>query len=138
YLGTISNPQGQLLNPVPLSEISPWMIEATVSTEDNSFWKNPGVNPTGLIRAAWENYTGGGIGTGTGGSSITQQLVKNVYLSTECEVIDGIETCVAPRTLERKLKEIAYAFELEQDATKEQILEWYLNSISYADRYVGV
>ena len=138
YLGTISNPQGQLINPVPLSEISPWMIEATVSTEDNSFWKNPGVNPTGLIRAAWENYAGGGIGTGTGGSSITQQLVKNVYLSTDCEIIDGVETCVAPRTLERKLKEIAYAFELEQDATKEQILEWYLNSISYADRFVGV
>ncbi|MCK9518885.1 MAG: transglycosylase domain-containing protein [Dehalococcoidia bacterium] len=138
YLGAIFNPQGQLLNPIPLAEMSPWMIEATVSTEDNSFWTNPGVNPTGLIRAAWENYAGGGIGSGTGGSSITQQLVKNIYLSTDCEVVDGTKVCIAPRTLDRKLKEIAYAFELEQDAPKEQILEWYLNSISYADRYVGI
>ena len=137
-LGTLDNPTGQLVNPVPLSEISPALIQATVSTEDNSFYSHNGVNFKGLIRAAWENYTGGGVGSGTGGSSITQQLVKNVYLSSDCSMVDGARVCVAPRTLERKFREIAYALQLEQDATKEQILEWYLNSISYADRYVGI
>lgn len=137
-LGTISNPHAPLANPVPLEQISPWMQEATVSTEDNTFWKNPGVNPAGLLRAVRENYAGGGIGSGSGGSSITQQLVKNVYLTNDCEEVNGTRVCVAPRTLERKLKEIAYSFELEQEADKTQILNWYLNSISYADRYVGV
>ncbi|MFN8507397.1 MAG: transglycosylase domain-containing protein [Dehalococcoidia bacterium] len=137
-LGTISNPHAPLANPVPLDRISPWMQEATVSTEDNSFWTNPGVNPGGLFRAVRENYAGGGIGSGSGGSSITQQLVKNVYLTNDCEEVNGTRVCVAPRTLERKLKEIAYSFELEREADKHQILNWYLNSISYADRYVGV
>lgn len=138
-LGALPNPDAQLLDPVPLSAISSNMVDATVSTEDNSFWDNPGINFRGLVRAAWENYAEGGIGKGSGGSSITQQLIKNVYLSDDCHVdADGMESCVAPRTLERKLREIAYAIELEQDATKEQILEWYLNQTSYADRYVGV
>ncbi|MGE5596704.1 MAG: transglycosylase domain-containing protein [Hyphomicrobiales bacterium] len=138
YLGSLDNPQGQLLHPVQLDQISPYMVQATVSTEDNTFWENPGVNPKGILRAAWENYVGGGIGTGSGGSSITQQLIKTVYLTTDCEIVDGTRVCTAPRTLDRKLKEIAYSFELERDADKSQIIEWYLNSISYADRYVGV
>ncbi|HEX6031600.1 MAG TPA: biosynthetic peptidoglycan transglycosylase, partial [Tepidiformaceae bacterium] len=138
YLGTLPNPQSQLLNPVPLADISPWMVEATISTEDNGFWENPGVEPKSLLRAAYENYVGGGIGSGTGGSTLTQQLVKNVYLSDECVLVDGVKSCVAPRTLERKIKEIAFAMELEQDYSKPQILEWYLNQISYADRYVGI
>ncbi|HEX6030602.1 MAG TPA: transglycosylase domain-containing protein, partial [Tepidiformaceae bacterium] len=79
-LGALTNPDAQLLEPVPLDEISPHMIDATVSTEDNSFWDNPGVNVTGLARAAYENYVGGEFGSGTGGSSITQQLIKNVYI----------------------------------------------------------
>lgn len=137
-LGTLPNPDAQLLDPVPLEAISQNMVDATVSTEDNSFWSNPGINFRGLVRAAWENYTGD-FGEGSGGSSITQQLIKNVYLSDECHTDDtGREVCVAPRTVERKLKEIAYALELEQDVTKEQIMQWYLNQTSYADRYVGV
>ncbi|MCK9520864.1 MAG: transglycosylase domain-containing protein, partial [Dehalococcoidia bacterium] len=79
-LGSLPNADAQLLNPVKLEDISKWVLEATVSTEDNSFWDNPGINYRGLFRAAWENYAGGGIGTGTGGSSITQQLIKNVYI----------------------------------------------------------
>jgi membrane peptidoglycan carboxypeptidase len=137
-LGPLSNPNSQLLNPIPLENISTWMIEATISTEDNGFWSNPGVEPKSLVRAAYENYVGGGIGSGTGGSTLTQQLVKNVYLSDDCVLVDGVRSCVAPRTLSRKLKEIAFAMELERDYSKEQILGWYLNQISYADRYVGV
>ena len=135
-LGVLNNPNQQLLRPVELSEISQKLIDATVSTEDNSFWSHPGVNFRGLARAAWENYVGGGIGTGTGGSSITQQLIKNVYICGSFTELD--DPCVAERTLDRKLREIAYAVELENDYDKEQILTWYLNQISYADRYVGV
>lgn len=135
-LGVLTNPAQQLLHPVALDDISQSMIDATVSTEDNAFWTHPGVNYRGLARAAWENYLGGGIGTGTGGSSITQQLIKNVYICGS--FTDPDDPCVAERTVDRKLREIAYAIELEQDYTKEQILTWYLNQISYADRYVGV
>jgi membrane peptidoglycan carboxypeptidase len=135
-LGVLTNPAQQLLHPVALEDISQSMIDATVSTEDNDFWTHPGVNYRGLARAAWENYVGGGIGTGTGGSSITQQLIKNVYICGS--FTDPDDPCVAERTVDRKLREIAYAIELEQDYTKDQILTWYLNQISYADRYVGV
>ncbi len=135
-LGVLNNPNQRLLQSVELSEISQGMIDATVSTEDNSFWTHPGVNYRGLGRAAWENYVGGGIGSGTGGSSITQQLIKNVYICGSFTDLD--DPCVAERTLDRKLREIAYAIELENDYDKEQILTWYLNQISYADRYVGV
>lgn len=136
-LGVLPNPDAQLLAPVPLSEISEWMVEATVSTEDNSFWTHPGVNFRGLLRAAWENYVVGEFGSGSGGSSITQQLVKNVYICPQ--VGQGDERCIAPeRTLDRKLREIAFAIELERDYTKEQILQWYLNQISYGGQYVGV
>tara|TARA_B100001123_G_scaffold377407_1_gene444853 strand:+ start:7647 stop:10640 length:2994 start_codon:yes stop_codon:yes gene_type:complete len=135
-LGVLTNPNQQLLHPVKLEDISQSMIDATVSTEDNDFWTHPGVNYRGLARAAWENYIGGSIGSGTGGSSITQQLIKNVYICGSLTDLDN--PCVAERTLDRKLREIAYAIELEQDYGKEQILTWYLNQISYADRYVGV
>ena len=135
-LGVLTNPTQRLLHPVALEDISRSMIDATVSTEDNAFWTHPGVNYRGLARAAWENYVGGGIGSGTGGSSITQQLIKNVYICGS--FTDPDDPCVAERTLDRKLREIAYAIELEQDYDKEQILTWYLNQISYADRYVGV
>ena len=135
-LGALTNPDAQLLEPVPLENISEHMINATVSTEDNSFWDNPGVNITGLARAAYENYITNEFGGGTGGSSITQQLIKNVYI---CPSIgEGSKECVAERTLKRKLKEIAFALELEQDYSKQEILQLYLNQISYADRYIGV
>jgi membrane peptidoglycan carboxypeptidase len=135
-LGSLTNPDAQLLEPVPLGEISPHLVNATISTEDNEFWDHPGVNITGLMRAGWEYVNERETGGGTGGSSITQQLIKNVYI---CPSIgEGSRDCVAERTVRRKLKEIAFAMELEQDYSKEEILTWYLNQISYADRYIGV
>ena len=76
------DPLGGLKEPVPLSEMSPYIIAATVATEDASFYGNPGVNFRGLARAAMENLTpfGPGFLEGSGGSSITQQLVKNIYI----------------------------------------------------------
>jgi membrane peptidoglycan carboxypeptidase len=138
-LGQLSNPDAQLLQPVQLADISHWMIEATISTEDNGYYNHPGFSWKGLLRAAKERYIDKQEDTGTGGSSITQQLVKNIYICPSIVQSDE-KVCTegAERTIQRKLKEIAYAIEMEQDYTKDQILEYYLNSISYADRYIGV
>ena len=72
-----------LRRPVPLSDVSRYLIDATIATEDSSFYSNPGVNIKGLMRAAYENFFPGqpGFLKGSGGSSITQQLVKNIYIS---------------------------------------------------------
>ncbi|MEO6044206.1 MAG: transglycosylase domain-containing protein [Tepidiformaceae bacterium] len=137
-LGALTNFEAPLIEPIPLKEISPYLVAATISTEDNSFYEHPGVDPKGVLRAAWDNYVGGGVGSGVGGSTITQQLIKNVYLSDDCQVVEGRRTCVAPRTLDRKLKEVVFALKAERGYTKEALLGWYLNSISYADRYVGI
>ena len=137
-LGILTNANAQLLDPVPLAQISPNMINATVSTEDNGFWEHEGISYLGVLRAAYENYFRDTIAPGR--STIPQQLIKNVYICPSVGVAIGgqVEECIAPRTVDRKLREIVYAMELDGDYEKEQILEWYLNQISYADRYVGV
>ncbi len=120
--------------PVRLHGVSQYLIDATVATEDASFWTNQGINARGLLRAAWENF---GVGSsdflgGSGGSSITQQLVKNVLIPPEER---------SGRTLDRvrgKLKETILAVELTNEYGKEQILEWYLNSIFYGNFSYGI
>jgi len=137
-LGNLANPDAQLLDPVPITKISPYLIQATISTEDNSFETNPGINVTGFLRAGFEYVlSGGNTSSGTGGSSITQQLVKNVYI---CPNVGSAQTicAAAPRTVTRKLKEIVLSLELTKHYTKDEILGWYLNQISYADRYIGI
>jgi membrane peptidoglycan carboxypeptidase len=123
---------GGLKNPVPLTEISPWLIAATIATEDSSFYNNPGVNFRGLARAGMENLTpfGPGFLEGSGGSSITQQLVKNVYIQRDAQGL-------APRTVERKIKETVIALELKRKYSDNQILEWYLNQVDYARFSIG-
>ena len=123
---------GGLRRPVPLEDISRWVVLATIATEDASFYENNGLNVRGLARAGVENlspFGGSDFFEGTGGSSITQQLAKNVYIPKEER---------AERTVERKLKEAAIALELTERYTKDQILDWYLNSISYGGIYVGI
>ena len=124
------DPLSGLKNTVPLSEISPWLKAATVSTEDASFYDNPGVNIKGLMRAVMENLTpfGPGFFKGSGGSSITQQLVKNVYIPQE----EWVE-----RSLGRKLKEVILAIELKRRYDDDQILEWYLNQVYYGNFAYG-
>jgi len=120
-----------LRSPVKLEDISPWMIAATISTEDLSYWDNPGVNYKGLARAGLEQVgvLDADAGQSTGGSSITQQLVKNIYIPADER---------AERSYSRKLKETIYAIELTRKYSKDQILEWYLNQISYGGLYNGV
>jgi membrane peptidoglycan carboxypeptidase len=124
------DPLSGLKNTVPLSEISPWLKAATISTEDASFYDNPGVNIKGLLRAAMENLTpfGPGFFKGSGGSSITQQLVKNVYIPVEER---------SERSLGRKLKEVILAIELKRRYDDDQILEWYLNQVYYGNFAYG-
>ena len=120
-----------LRRPVPLAEISPWLVQATIATEDQSFFENNGLNVRGLARAALENFTpfGDDFLQGSGGSSITQQLAKNIYIPREER---------AERSVDRKVKETVIALELTRQYEKGQILEWYLNSISYGGIYVGI
>ena len=129
-----ARPSDGLRAPVRLHRVSQHMIDATVATEDSSFWTNQGINLRGLLRAAWENF---GVGSsdflgGSGGSSITQQLVKNVLIPPEERT---------GRTMNRvrgKLKETILAVELTDEYSKEQILEWYLNSIYYGNFSYGL
>ncbi len=122
---------GGLRRPVALADISPWMPKATVATEDASFYTNNGLNTRGLARAGIENLTpfGTGLFGGSGGSSITQQLAKNVYIPRDER---------AQRSIDRKVKEMVIALELTKRYSKDQILEWYLNSIPYGSIYTGV
>ncbi|MDA0351831.1 MAG: transglycosylase domain-containing protein [Chloroflexi bacterium] len=120
-----------LRRPVPIEEISQFLIDATVSVEDPTFYENNGLNTRGLARAAIENLTpyGGEFLEGSGGSSITQQLAKNVYIPLDER---------AERSVDRKIRETVIALELTKQYDKDQILSWYLNSISYGGIYTGI
>jgi len=126
-----TDPLQGVRHPVPLERISPYLVAATVATEDPSFFGNPGVNFRGIFRATFENLTpfGPGFFAGSGGSSITQQLARNVY-------VDPAER--SERSIERKLKETAIALELKRRYGDEEILEWYLNQVYYGYSAYGV
>ena len=111
---------------VPLEEISPWVIKATIALEDRSFYDNPGVNVRGIIRAFVSNLRGGPI---QGGSSITQQLIKNMVFDYEERI---------KRSYTRKIKEVILALEVTRRYPKNKILEWYLNSNYYGSNAYGI
>ncbi|MCH7953407.1 MAG: transglycosylase domain-containing protein [Chloroflexi bacterium] len=117
---------------VPADQISLNLIAATIAAEDASFMDNPGVNYRGLAAAAFANFSPigdtPGFLEGRGGSSITQQLVKNIYFTPDERI---------KRSVTRKMKETAIALELTRTYSKEQILEWYLNLISYGNVFIG-
>ncbi|OGO05645.1 MAG: hypothetical protein A2Y60_04505, partial [Chloroflexi bacterium RBG_13_54_9] len=121
------DPQGGRRFRVSLSQISPYLQQATIATEDADFYRNIGINVKGLIRAVISNLTD--PGQGGGGSSITQQLVKNVLIPEEER---------GQVLLSRKVKEAILSYELTRLYSKEQILEWYLNEINYGNLSYGV
>ncbi len=109
---------------VALANIPPALINAVIAMEDRDFFEHDGVNPLGIARAAFQNIKGGGVSQG--GSTITQQYVKNAFkLSTE-------------RALSRKIKEAVLSIKLEQQMSKEDILEGYLNTIYFGRGAYGV
>ncbi|MCD9022410.1 transglycosylase domain-containing protein [Cohnella silvisoli] len=107
---------------VKLSDISPWLVKATLAVEDRRFYEHSGVDLRGLARAAWVDMRH--MSKQQGASTLTQQLARNLYLSQE-------------RTWTRKLKEAWYAARLEQTYSKEEILELYLNQIYYGHGAYG-
>ena len=108
--------------------IATYMRQATVAIEDREFYNHPGVNFFALIRAAISTVTGRGV---QGGSTLTQQLIKQVYFSDEASnrTVSG---------LPRKIKEMILALELEKMYSKEQIITMYLNESPYGGRRNGV
>ena len=112
---------------VTLDEISPYLIQATIATEDSRFWENPGFDPFGLTRALIQAVREGESPAGT--STITQQLVRAVLLDEEER---------AQRTVRRKVREIILAAELTRTYPKETILELYLNEIYYGNLAYGI
>jgi penicillin-binding protein 1A len=99
------------------------LIEAVTATEDRRFYHHLGIDPIGLFRATYHNIAAGGVVEG--GSTITQQLAKNLFLKPE-------------RTIVRKLEELIYAVWLEQRFTKDEILELYLNRVYFGGGTYGV
>ncbi|MEJ0021645.1 MAG: PBP1A family penicillin-binding protein [Candidatus Doudnabacteria bacterium] len=97
--------------------------QATIAIEDKNFYKNPGVSWTGIIRSVWVDLTSGSLSQG--GSTITQQFVRNAILTRE-------------KTITRKFKEILLAIELDQIYSKDDILKLYLNEIPYGQNAYGI
>ena len=106
-----------------LGDMSPYIPEAVIAIEDRRFYSHFGVDPIGLARAMFANLTAGQLVQG--GSTLTQQLAKNLFLSPE-------------RTLERKVQEVLLAVWLEHRFAKDQILEMYLNRVYFGSGAYGV
>lgn len=108
---------------IPLSEIPQTLIEATLAVEDRSFYRHFGLDPKGILRAAWIDLKNRRLSQGA--STITQQLARNLYLGHD-------------KTWGRKIKEALYAVRLEMQLSKDEILALYLNHIYYGESAYGI
>jgi membrane peptidoglycan carboxypeptidase len=108
---------------VSLDQISEPAQNAVLAAENRSFYSDPGISLTGIIRATWNNLTGGST---QGGSTITQQYVKNAILQN------------SDQTFSRKFQELFLSIKLDNNYTKQQILENYLNTIYYGRGAYGI
>src|SRR3954451_15382079 len=120
-LGSI--PAEKNRQPVALAQMSPWMPKATVAIEDRRFYKHGGVDYKGIVRAAVRDLRAGKVVQG--GSTITQQLVRNLYISRQ-------------RTLKRKVKEACLAIKLARARSKDWILGSYMNAVYYGNHAYGI
>ena len=126
-LWEIIDPTGGRRTHVPLNQISPDLINATLATEDRFFYLNVGVDPIAIVRAIYDNVSEQQIVSGA--STITQQLARNVFLTPE----ERLE-----RSFTRKIKEAVLAVEINRRYSKEQILEIYFNQIYYGNLAYGI
>tara|TARA_R110000824_G_scaffold114380_8_gene264895 strand:+ start:894 stop:3011 length:2118 start_codon:yes stop_codon:yes gene_type:complete len=110
-------------DPVQVAKLPDHVMEAFMSIEDRRFYSHWGVDPIGLARALWSNFSGSGMTQG--GSTITQQLAKTTFLTPE-------------RSLTRKAREMMIAFWLEAWLTKDEILERYLSNVYFGDNVYGL
>lgn len=107
---------------VPLDDVAPVLRDAVLAAEDRDFYSHGGLSPLGMGRAIWSNVRGNSL---QGGSTITQQLVKNTYLSPE-------------RSITRKAKEAILSIKLERQWSKDEILERYLNTVYFGRGAYGI
>jgi penicillin-binding protein 1A len=123
---------------IPLSDMPPQLRHAVIAVEDKGFYDHPGIDVTGIFRAAWTDLVSGEIVQG--GSTLTQQLVKNVYAGRyEKDPKTGVETyAVPPRTLGQKVRESLLAIKVEREFTKDEILAKYLNTVYFGRGAYGV
>lgn len=108
---------------IPEDQIPDILKQAFISIEDQEFYKHWGVRPTAIARAAFQNVTGKGVGGG--GSTITQQFVKNALLTSD-------------RSIMRKIREAILAIQIEQKYSKDEIIAFYLNEIPFGGNIYGV
>lgn len=123
----INDPNGGLRDTVSLQEVSPWIIVATVATEEREYFTNPGFSIPGIIRAVVQNFQEGE--TVSGASTITQQVTRTLLLPDEL---------ATERSYRRKIIEIFLAAELNRRFSKEEILELYLNQNYYSNLSYGI
>ncbi len=123
----IADPHAGRHVPVPLEEIPLYCRQATVATEDADFYTNPGVDLRGILRAVWINLRGGEVLAG--GSTITQQVARNLLLSPQER---------SQRTLLRKLRESILAWRIARTFTKDEVLALYLNEVYYGNLAYGL
>lgn len=123
----VMDPTGGRRTYVPLTQISPYLIQATIATEDRNFYQHPGFDPIAIARAVY--YALREREVVSGASTITQQVARNLLLSEEERT---------QQSARRKIKEIILAAELNRRYTKDEILEIYLNNINYGSLSYGV
>jgi len=121
--GAVLAERGLRRGHIRLDAVPPYLVQAVLATEDRRFYSHFGIDPLGLIRASFRNVTAGAVVEG--GSTITQQLAKNLFLSPN-------------RTVTRKLEEAIYAVWLERRFSKNEILELYLNRVYFGAGTYGV
>src|SRR5574341_1678184 len=109
---------------VPLKKMPPYLIEALLATEDQRFYRHWGVDSQGIIRAFFSNILKGNL-TAQGGSTITQQLARTLFLTRE-------------KVIRRKIKEILTAVKIERTYSKDEILEMYLNQCNFGKGAYGI
>ncbi len=119
----VRKPTLGLKNRIPLSQIPQTLLDAVIAVEDRDFYRHPGINPRGTLRAAWQNLTTGRVVSG--GSGITQQLVRNLLGSKR-------------RDVAYKLYEAYLALRLELKLSKDDILEEYLNTAYFGHQSYGI
>lgn len=126
------DPQGGRRTVVPLDRIPRVLLDATIAVEDANFYRNPGVDVRGIIRALWLNYQHQEIVSG--GSTITQQLVRTILLPP----VEALAGMTDQQRYERKLREAILAFRVSREYSKDQILSLYLNEVYYGAQAYGV
>ena len=108
---------------ITYAEVPPRVVNAFIAAEDRRFWVHPGIDYRGILRAVFQLITTGGVDAG--GSTLTQQLARSYFLNLD-------------QTLERKFKEAALAIRIEQEFSKEIIMELFLNKMFFGQRAYGV